>query len=287
MAQYRMRGLDGREYGPVDLDKFKMWIREGRVVPEMMVERDGPGMWVRADSLPELGEAFRMAAAPAPPPQPTGADPHANYGPGGVMASRALVGPPVVNRNANLSVSNCYGRAWGLLDLTFILQVFVGGLVAGALPLILAGPMAVGIYRCAIKKVDGVPCEFSEVFSGFDQFADALIGYILWSLAALSFCIPPVGIYVMAKLYYWNMIIAARPGRGGFESLQDSWSITDGRFWDCAGLAIVAFGAILAGFLCLCVGIFVAMPLVVLAGAVAFRELVPRETASSPAGVTA
>lgn len=283
MPQYRVRGLDGREYGPVELDKLILWVREGRIVSRMMLERDGCGSWVPASSVPELAAAFGSPTVPPAPNVSHGADPMENYGPGGLQASRPAMGPPARNPNPNLSVGYCYGKAWDLIDFQFILQVLVAFFLSHFIPIIIYGPLLVGVYRCALKRVDGLPVEFSEVFSGFDQFVDALVGFLLFTAAGFLMCCPPIGLFVMTKIWLWPNYIADRPGRAGFDAVSDAWTGTDGRFFDILLLGLVGFGVWVLGLLCCFVGIFVAMPFIALAAAVAYREMVPKNSAAAAA----
>ncbi|MFN0205695.1 MAG: hypothetical protein ACKVS6_05220 [Planctomycetota bacterium] len=283
MAQYRIRGLDGREYGPVDQEKLVQWAREARIVGTMMVQKDDSGVWVTASSLPELAGAFSTSGAGASGNVNSGSanTGGANYGPGSFTAEKNPNAPLVKNPNADLSVGNCYGRAWGLLDFTFVLQVFVALLVMSVFPILLAGPIWVGVYRCAIKKIDGETYEFSEMFSGFNQFADALIGYILYFLATVvSLCCPPLYVFVVIKLWLWDSILADHPGRKGMDALQDSWNLTTNHFGDLFMLALTAIGVYILGILACFIGVFVALPVIVLATAVTYRELVPKQKAA-------
>ena len=61
-GEYRMKGGDGREYGPAGLDEMRQWISQDRVNAETHVSKDN-GEWIPAGHLPELG----FAAASAQP----------------------------------------------------------------------------------------------------------------------------------------------------------------------------------------------------------------------------
>jgi hypothetical protein len=268
MPSYRIRGLDGREYGPVEQDKLTQWAREGRIVAQMMVCPESTGVWVTAGSLPELASALGGSA-------PSGT--RETFGPGTLAAEQGANAGPPKNQTPNLTVGNCFGKAWNLLDLTFVLQVFIASWLMHLVPLILPGPFIVGILRCALRKVDGKKYEFKDMFSGFDQFGDSLVGFLLYFAAtSVAMCCPPVGIFIYIKLWFWGCVVADRPGRSGLDALQDSWNLTTGNVLDFLVLGIVGICAILAGLLACVVGVYVAIPIVVLATAVAYRELTPR-----------
>lgn len=274
-----MRGLDGREYGPVDLEKLLQWAREGRLVASMMVQVEGSGVWVSAGSLPELAAIFGGGA-------PQAGIGGTNYGPGTPFTTNATPGAPEVNSNPNLGVGYIYGKAWDLLTLEFVLQVLVFMIISAVssfLAILIAGPLLVGLMRCALKRLDGEPAEFGLLFSGFNQFVECLVASLLMMVAGFAWLCPPFGLFVSVKLYHWSCVLADRPGRGGFEALQDSWAITNGRFFDLLLLGIVSIGVSLIGLALCVVGIIPAVALTVLAVAAAFREMVPRKSPQSTA----
>ncbi len=53
--------VDGKEYGPVDLDTLREWQREGRLIPENELRAAGSTDWMKATQLVEL---FEVAPAP-------------------------------------------------------------------------------------------------------------------------------------------------------------------------------------------------------------------------------
>lgn len=61
-------GGDGQEYGPVDAEQVKIWIREQRLEKKSPVMVDGARDWVFLESLPEFSEAFASQFTGAPPP---------------------------------------------------------------------------------------------------------------------------------------------------------------------------------------------------------------------------
>ena len=57
--------VEGKEYGPVDLDTLHEWRAEGRVIPQNYLRREGENTWVLASTLPEL-----FPSGVRPPPLP-------------------------------------------------------------------------------------------------------------------------------------------------------------------------------------------------------------------------
>lgn len=58
--------VEGKEYGPVDLDELREWKREGRLLRENEIRESDNERWIRAGELPEI---FAEDAAEAGEPQ--------------------------------------------------------------------------------------------------------------------------------------------------------------------------------------------------------------------------
>ena len=67
--QYKIKGTDGGEYGPVSTEELQQWIAQNRCTRESLVEVDGSGEWVPLATLPGFQAAFA-----APPPVPVQGD---------------------------------------------------------------------------------------------------------------------------------------------------------------------------------------------------------------------
>jgi len=61
---YKVRGADGKEYGPVTLDEITTWLREGRLSAEGEVMRSDMNDWAPAASFSELQGMLSPAGQP-------------------------------------------------------------------------------------------------------------------------------------------------------------------------------------------------------------------------------
>lgn len=72
----------------------------------------------------------------------------------------------------------CIKEGWALIKdqywLFFGLTI-VAMLLGGAVPIVLLGPMMVGLFLCLFEKQGRRPFEFGLLFKGFDQFVPGLI----------------------------------------------------------------------------------------------------------------
>ena len=104
----------------------------------------------------------------------------------------------------------CVKEAWALIKdqyWLFLGIIFVGMVIGSAVPIVLIGPMMVGIYICLFRRMRGERVEFVTLFKGFDHFAQSLI-------AALLQMIPMVIVMVPAYIIMFALMVTSMP-RGG------------------------------------------------------------------------
>jgi len=65
MAEQWIVRVEGKEYGPVDIDTLREWRREGHLIPANEVRAVDEERWIRAGELPEV-----FADLDSPPPLP-------------------------------------------------------------------------------------------------------------------------------------------------------------------------------------------------------------------------
>jgi hypothetical protein len=100
----------------------------------------------------------------------------------------------------------CMKEGWALIKdqywLFFGISI-LGILIASAIPLVLIGPMFCGIYYCLLRKRDGHPVEFVDLFKGFDYFMPSLIVSLIiggLSLVVSFIVISPTIAFLFASL---------------------------------------------------------------------------------------
>ncbi len=118
----------------------------------------------------------------------------------------------------------CFKEAWALIKdqyWLFLGIIFVGVFIAGAIPIVLLGPMMVGIYLCLFRRMRGEPVEFGHLFKGFDYFAQGLIAALLQMIPVVVVVVP---MYVIMVVF----MIAMMPHGGRVDP-------------DAGGMFVVAF----------------------------------------------
>ena len=205
-----------------------------------------------------------------------------------------------------------YKESWELMKdqywLIFAVTI-VGMLIGGLVPVILIGPMICGIYMCLFQKIDGKPVVFDSLFKGFDYFMPGLIVAVVITvpiiILLLTIYIPMIGMAVAGQKMKESEIIPFLIGIFVFEFVAaiimvcfhtllmfafplivdrkltgvQAIKVSAKAVWhNLAGVAgLMGVGIVVGvmGYLALCVGIYLVIPLIFMSNAVAFRKIFP------------
>ncbi len=264
---YTIVGGDGKEYGPVTAEQVRAWIEAGRANLETKVKVEGTDEWKRVADFPELAPPAPVAAAP-------------------VSVVPAVVGAAP---GRMLDIISCYERSWNLLKsdfwplvgVSFVIILLLGTLAYGQhvgvffLTPLFSGVLTGGWYYYFIQKIRGQPATLRDAFSGFTRaFVNLVAISILVSLivtVGLIFLIIP-GIY-FGVAYSFAYMLATDRRLPIWEAMETSRRTATRQWWRVFGLLLLGIPFGLLGFAALGVGIFVAGPLIVGAGAYAYEDL--------------
>ena len=155
---YRVRGADGKEYGPVTAEIVRQWMAQGRATAQTQVQAEGSAEWKALIDCPELASALATGLGPPAVPHPSGARP---VGPGttsglaiaalvlGILGvcSMGLLG--VVAVIVGIMAINQIDRSKGQLQGR---GLALGGTVAGGLSILLVIPLLAGLMLPALAK---------------------------------------------------------------------------------------------------------------------------------------
>ena len=157
---YKIIGIDGKEYGPVDLDQLRQWITQGRVNAQTRLKAGDAADWKAASEIPEV--AALLAPAPKLPPMspPPSAPP-------------ILTSPQPSTQEKGLAI---FSFVLGLVSFVLCLSALTG------IPAIIIGHVA---RRRAIRS----PGRYGGI--GFAN-AGLVLGYvsIVFSLVVLGLLLP-------------------------------------------------------------------------------------------------
>lgn len=205
-----------------------------------------------------------------------------------------------------------YKEAWAIMKDQFWLIfaiTLVGLLIGSVVPIVLVGPMMCGIYMCLLDKIDRRPMVFDRLFKGFQYFLPGLIVALVIMVPLVLFIvtvyIPMIAIAVagsaiseemvlpfivgvilmelligVVMIVLHSLVIFAFPlivdrGLNGFEAVKLSARAVWANRGGVAGLFGVGILVAMVGYLALCVGIYLALPVLLMAMAVAYRRVFP------------
>ena len=123
--------------------------------------------------------------------------------------------PGEFNRGV-ISPMECIKEGWALIKDQYWLFfgiTLVGLLIGGLVPVVLLGPMMVGVFMCLQQRQRNQPVEFGMLFRGFDLFVPSLIVAVL-KMIPIFILLIPYYIFIFA-------MIAAMP-HGARSSAEES-----------------------------------------------------------------
>lgn len=116
---------------------------------------------------------------------------------------------PTDFRRGVIAPMACIKEGWALIKHQYWLFFgisLVGVLIGGMVPIVLLGPMMVGIFLCLQQRQRNQPVEFGLLFKGFDQFVPALVAAVLKLLPIMILMIP-------YYIFIFAMMVALPHGR--------------------------------------------------------------------------
>ncbi len=219
---------------------------------------------------------------------------------------------PLEFRTGAIKPVEIYKEAWELIKPQFWLVfgvVIVGILIGSIIPFVTIGPMMCGIFMCLLKVIDRKPMEFGDLFKGFDFLWKSLPISIAIMLPVfvllIVMYIPMIGIAIagnkmseselipflfgviifeliaaIVMVCFHTLLLFAFPlvadrGLSGLDAIKLSFKAVWKNLAGMAGLLAVGMVIAMVSYLVLCVGIYFAMPLIIMGQAVAFRKIFP------------
>jgi uncharacterized membrane protein len=290
MDQYLVIGPDGKEFGPIDLAGLQQWIREGRVLKQTRVRKNG-GAAVAAESLPEIAEVF------APPPLPQASTPP--------IATVVPIASEFRSWGFVAQAWQLFKPHWVELCVMFLIMFGIGAalgqipIIGSCVGLILNAGFMVGINRAILGLLAGRPPKIEMMFGGFDRVVHAVLAAVTTILAVLAAVAPAlvpilwmvffgrvqvelvvagavivagVGTFVGGLFSFANLVIAETE-HDFWTAITTSIALTRGYRWPLFGLMLVLIVVVILGVLACCVGLIAAQAIGAVTLAVVYRFL--------------
>lgn len=266
---YKIIGADQKEYGPISADQIRQWIAQGRANGTTMAQAEGGTEWKPLHTFSEFASNFAQSA-PSTPPTVSAVD-------GERLAAEILA------RDYRLDIGNCLDRAWTLIKSDFwpiigvslLILLIMGASGAVYVGIVVSGPLMGGLYLYYVKKIRGERAELEDAFSGFKiAFLQLFLGYLVSTLlmfVGFLCCLLP-GIYLAIAWQFTHILIIDK--RIDFwPAMEVSRKVISKRWWSFLGFAIVMALVNLLGVICCFVGVFVTVPLTMIALMYAYEDI--------------
>jgi hypothetical protein len=241
---YFMIGGDKREYGPVDAEAIRQWLREGRANGETLLRADGETLWKPLRSFADFANDLPEAAASVPPSleAPPAAAPQTM---GGMVPAEV----PVRIGSAFTRACSLLAHKFGVIALgTLIVWIVVSVLtripLCGPLVLLfLEGPIYGSYFLFILALVrNQEPSPGDALTMARDSFvALATASFVFNTLTGLGFlcCLLPYIYLFIAWLFAYPLIAEKKVDM--WTGMEWSRQVVTRRWFKFLGLFIVSF----------------------------------------------
>ena len=134
--------------------------------------------------------------------------------------------------------------------------------------------LQMGIFRVALKVLDGGKAAMADFALNPEQFGKFLLGAIFYSIiTGVGFVLLIIpGIIWGIRLQFIPYLIIEK-NLNPMDALKRSWDITRNQTWNLFLFGLVGFLVSLLGFIALIIGLFWAIPTIIIAVAFVYRKL--------------
>lgn len=201
----------------------------------------------------------------------------------------------------HISINEIFGKSWehtkkhfGFLALLFLVTAIVQGAVSGMrgggeflLNLLLGTCTLIAWTRVSLDITAGKEPSIDAIGVEFKNFLVYLAAFFIFQLAlVVGFVLLIIPAIYVAATYNWFAYLIAEKHYGVAESLKQSAALADGSRWQIVKLFFALLGLNILGLLALVVGLFVTVPMSMIAGALIYRALALHATSKAAAPST-
>jgi uncharacterized membrane protein len=141
-----------------------------------------------------------------------------------------------------------------------ILFAAIAGSLSIAFMFFVLKPMQFGLSYLNLKASRGEKFEIKELFSSFKDYWNVVFAGFLTAVivgfGTLFLIIP--GIILACKLVFVPYILLDKK-MTATDAIKESWNMTDGHAWTVFGMGLLAAPIVLAGYICLFVGVIISI----------------------------
>lgn len=233
-----MIGGDKREYGPVEAELIRNWVREGRANGETLLRAEGETDWKPLRAFADFQNEF---TAPAP------------------VAAEPSIEPAFVEgpRDVRIGVGHAFARAWHLIGQHFgtvaaasflvwiiITLALLPAWCLGVPAMLVYGPLVGGLFMLFLKLIREGSASPMDVFaltrdSALTLMMTGFVGLMLTEIGLMCCCVVP-GIYLHVA-WLLSLPLVADRGLGFWDALETSRRVATQQWFKMFALFIVSF----------------------------------------------
>lgn len=165
---------------------------------------------------------------------------------------------------ARAALKNNWKLAVTTIALVTLIRLVTGAIpgLSVIMPMLIAGPLALGVSVFALSISRGTEAELNQAFDGFERFGTALATYMLSVLFIILWALLLVVPGIIAALSYSQIyfILADNPDIGPMEAIDRSKKMMMGNKWKFFCLGLRFFGWMILSVLTLGIGFLWLMP---------------------------
>jgi hypothetical protein len=243
---YTIIGGDQKEYGPVTSEQLRLWVTEGRLSVQSLVQAEGSGEWKPLSSFPEFAGELAVQAGQMPSADVAFPPASAAVWSAGVLARQPEV---QIGRCLALSRNLLTGNFGLLFGATFLVWIITTGcqfipLIGGIINWLIYGALYGGLYLVFLNRIRGRPASIGDAFAGFSMgFVQLmLVGFLtkLLTIIGLACCLVVPGLYLFVAWIFSVPLVADK--RLEFWSAMELSRKAVTRVWfEMFGLVLLAF----------------------------------------------
>jgi uncharacterized membrane protein len=180
--------------------------------------------------------------------------------------------------NASVQTGKWISEAWELVKTDipmFALLTLIVAAVGSAVPIVLQGAMAIGFHIAIIRRIRTGKLDIGDCFKGFDFLVPSLVAAFLIAvfvtLGMLACIVPGLILYAM---YQFTYLFILDKRLDFWPAMQASSELVKKDLMGFTLFALALIGLNFAGALACGVGVFITMPITVVAVTMAYRDLV-------------
>ena len=188
------------------------------------------------------------------------------------LAAVAVV-PAAVPRGASAWVSDGWNAVTGNFW-TFVLLGLIYMAGTSVVPILLQGPLALGLQWAALRQISGRRADVNDIGLGFNQFPQAvlvcLVTSVIIGFGTVLLIIPGL---IAALLLQFPYLLVLDRKLDFWAAIQESFQVSQRHFGSLLALYLLLVCIVIGGALLCGLGLLVAVPIVYTATASAYIDL--------------